>query len=260
MRLRHGAASAYSHGHRGKYIAVQGSAQLTFFPESDLLAFHLQVYGKPFTSIGHATASDRLVSEPCAVTTTEGDEDTLSYYEDGTKRTLTDEQIAMFRHSEIQTILRMQRQRRDNQRSGDESESRSPQSENGFWEFQEAELKKDSAHLAGSIDYDDMEDEVMDDGEDDEEEYARFLETERKEMELAAAERQKKPRHDNVDDSRKTSTRRKVRELDAVAGADDVLDYGDDSPITADIANSQTPAPVKKIGKKIWWPEIAVSK
>lgn len=32
--------------------------------------------------------------------------DGLGYYQDGTKRTLTDEQIAIFRHSEIQTLLR----------------------------------------------------------------------------------------------------------------------------------------------------------
>ncbi|KAF2682469.1 hypothetical protein K458DRAFT_444131 [Lentithecium fluviatile CBS 122367] len=37
----------------------------------------------------------------------------LGYYEDGTERTLTDEQIAMFRHTEIQTILRQRRRRRE---------------------------------------------------------------------------------------------------------------------------------------------------
>ena len=40
----------------------------------------------------------------------EGDVD-LGYYEDGVQRTLTDEQIAMFRHSEIQRIL-LERMRR----------------------------------------------------------------------------------------------------------------------------------------------------
>ncbi|KAH6638236.1 hypothetical protein C7974DRAFT_156884 [Boeremia exigua] len=38
----------------------------------------------------------------------------LGCYEDGTPRTLTDEQIAMFRHSEIQGIIRKRRQQRDN--------------------------------------------------------------------------------------------------------------------------------------------------
>ena len=36
----------------------------------------------------------------------------LGYYEDGTKRTLTDEQIAMFRHSEMQQLL-AERQRQE---------------------------------------------------------------------------------------------------------------------------------------------------
>lgn len=39
----------------------------------------------------------------------EEEDDGLGYYADGTKRTLTDEQIAMFRHSEIETILRQRR-------------------------------------------------------------------------------------------------------------------------------------------------------
>ena len=41
-------------------------------------------------------------------------DDGLGYYPDGTKRTLTDEQIAMFRHSEIQAILRKRRLREEN--------------------------------------------------------------------------------------------------------------------------------------------------
>ncbi|PVH83425.1 hypothetical protein DL98DRAFT_558899 [Cadophora sp. DSE1049] len=36
-------------------------------------------------------------------------DDGLGYYEDGVKRTLTDEQIAIFRHSEIETLLRERR-------------------------------------------------------------------------------------------------------------------------------------------------------
>lgn len=37
------------------------------------------------------------------------EDDGLGYYEDGVKRTLTDAQIAIFRHSEIQTLLRERR-------------------------------------------------------------------------------------------------------------------------------------------------------
>ncbi|KAF1949472.1 hypothetical protein CC80DRAFT_555355 [Byssothecium circinans] len=41
----------------------------------------------------------------------EDEDDGLGHYDDGVKRTLTDEQIAMFRHTEIQTILRERRRR-----------------------------------------------------------------------------------------------------------------------------------------------------
>jgi len=39
----------------------------------------------------------------------ESEDDGLGYYNDGVKRTLTDEQIAIFRHSEIQALLRERR-------------------------------------------------------------------------------------------------------------------------------------------------------
>lgn len=39
----------------------------------------------------------------------EEEDDGLGYYADGTKRTLTDEQIAIFRHSEIEALLRARR-------------------------------------------------------------------------------------------------------------------------------------------------------
>ena len=47
------------------------------------------------------------------MTTIEGDGDTLGYYDDGVKRTLTNDQVAMFRHSETQAILREIRQERE---------------------------------------------------------------------------------------------------------------------------------------------------
>ena len=41
----------------------------------------------------------------------QNDEEGQQYYEDGVKRTLTDEQIAMFRHSEIQKLKRNRRRK-----------------------------------------------------------------------------------------------------------------------------------------------------
>ncbi|KAH8689038.1 hypothetical protein BGW36DRAFT_433801 [Talaromyces proteolyticus] len=48
------------------------------------------------------------------------EEDDLGYYEDGVKRTLTDEQIRIFRHSEIHNLLR----ERERQREETEEEDR----------------------------------------------------------------------------------------------------------------------------------------
>lgn len=45
------------------------------------------------------------------------DDDGLGYYEDGVKRTLTDEQIALFRHSEIQRMLLERRRVREAEES-----------------------------------------------------------------------------------------------------------------------------------------------
>ena len=51
-----------------------------------------------------ATQSAQLVVPPS---------DSLGYYEDGVKRTLTDEQIKLFRHSEIQRLLNERRAARE---------------------------------------------------------------------------------------------------------------------------------------------------
>ena len=53
------------------------------------------------------------------------EDDGLGYYPDGVKRTLTDEQIAMFRHSEIYSLLRKRQLRKEN-REMDEDSSVSP--------------------------------------------------------------------------------------------------------------------------------------
>lgn len=51
----------------------------------------------------------------------EVEDDGLGYYPDGVKRTLTDEQIAIFRHSEIQTILRKRRHADESNETIDEN-------------------------------------------------------------------------------------------------------------------------------------------
>jgi hypothetical protein len=70
--------------------------------QDDLRAFHAKHFS-------HASAPEHFLhgveQEPTGEYFEE-EYDVLGYYPDGTKRTITDEQIAMFRHSEIQTILR----------------------------------------------------------------------------------------------------------------------------------------------------------
>jgi len=49
----------------------------------------------------------------------EEEDDGLGYYKDGVKRTLTDEQIAIFRHSEIEELRRNQRHAEETKEPGD---------------------------------------------------------------------------------------------------------------------------------------------
>jgi hypothetical protein len=83
--------------------------------QDDLRAFHAQHFP-------HAPASEHILhgTEPAAEAAEEyyedyyEEDDGLGYYPDGTKRTLTDEQIAMFRHSEIHATLRKRQLRKEN--------------------------------------------------------------------------------------------------------------------------------------------------
>ena len=49
-------------------------------------------------------------------------DDSLGYYSDGVKRTLTDEQIAIFRHTEVEMLLKDRRREREEQREREEEE------------------------------------------------------------------------------------------------------------------------------------------
>jgi hypothetical protein len=70
--------------------------------EEDLKTFHLEHF--PATPLPQSFGSVQDEDQE--------QEHELGYYPDGTKRTLTDDQIAMFRHSEIQQLLRALRLQR----------------------------------------------------------------------------------------------------------------------------------------------------
>ncbi|KAF2830993.1 hypothetical protein CC86DRAFT_377916 [Ophiobolus disseminans] len=102
---------------------------------NDLVAFHAQHFPNAPTPehILHGVKTEATEEYY------EEEDDSLGYYRDGTKRTLTDEQIAMFRHSEIQAILRKRRLQRERREAGEVSE-----------EGEASDDAKDAASLASA--------------------------------------------------------------------------------------------------------------
>lgn len=224
--------------------------------QDDLLLFHKRVYGKSFIGNLSDPENDHSSSIVADENYREAD-DELGYYDDGAKRTLTDEQIAMFRHSEIQALLQARRQAREKTTSDYKDVPRSKEMENGVWGVEEAE-----------DDHGGVGEGELSDG-DDEEEYARFLEAERKEMELAASKQTNKVTN-GQNPRGKASTRRIVREMDAVVSTNDTLDYGDEpddamaTPDVPDILRTAQDIAGPKgqggnktgVGKKFRWPVL----
>lgn len=70
------------------------------------------------------------------------EDDSLGYYPDGAKRTLTDEQIAMFRHSELQKLQRAREKAQDKSLRRGNSSSPVPM-DLGDAEAEEGELPDD---------------------------------------------------------------------------------------------------------------------
>ncbi|KAL8700449.1 MAG: hypothetical protein Q9224_000956 [Gallowayella concinna] len=84
--------------------------------------FHHVHFGAPEVSTTPSAQSQIKHVKPTHPASGEefDEEDALGYYPDGVKRTLTDEQISMFRHSEIYSILRKRQLLKEN-REVDES-------------------------------------------------------------------------------------------------------------------------------------------
>lgn len=179
------------------------------------------------------------------------DDDGLGYYQDGVKRTLTDEQIAMFRHSEIYALLREQQVRKEN-RDADfdpplesvlkadsenqpvKARTRKAEDEivNNDHSNENEEYATFSENQATKIRAKGVNDELANnDGSDDEEEYARFLETEKRNAEAARSRKKRKMNNGDHDNRGRPVTHRRIaRELDDVIVSEQApLDYGEES-------------------------------
>ncbi|KAF2636595.1 hypothetical protein P280DRAFT_533159 [Massarina eburnea CBS 473.64] len=77
----------------------------------DLRLFHAKHFPHAPLPEQYPTGAEEEVETAVGCCDYGEEDDGLGYYDDGVKRTLTDEQIAMFRHTEIHTILRDRRRR-----------------------------------------------------------------------------------------------------------------------------------------------------
>ena len=226
--------------------------------QEDLLTFHARIYGRTFQAqdpvVGSSSTSSNLLGDRTGNT-----EDDLGYYTDGVKRTLTDDQIAIFRHSEVQSLLREQRHSKEGKKSDFKDVPLNKELENGISGVHKVEDDQDMGAECNAED------------EDDEEEYARFLEAERKEMKLIASRQKRQGPNDQRPKSGKASTRRIVREMDAMTSKVNALEYSDepDSQAKSSDAVGTRHCYMKPIGRsssgrsngsvsgrKIWWPVL----
>lgn len=214
-------------------------------------------------------------------------EDDFGYYPDGNKRTLTDDQIAMFRHSEIYAILRERQVRKEN---------READGEYGLEDALPFEHDTDAMPRARSdVDHDgatvtneendravlyntkQLSDAVTDKPSEQQDcsynpkESRSITLADKTLREEALVPQGKRKRHvrdtGDVPDKGYTS-RRLARELDSVVSIDQVLDYGDE-PSEKDTSTQGPPEHQDTgstsrqgdkddslPGQKIWWPVI----
>lgn len=204
------------------------------------------------------------------------DDDGLGYYPDGVKRTLTDEQIAMFRHSEIYSLFR-KKQIQDEAADVDENIQSGP--------LNVGSISNSPTKIEQGLDSGPGED-------NDEDEYRKFLveegkqmEADRKQMEAEHKSKKRKLGQFNGSKShdRAPTHRRIARELDDAIASHDVLNYDDENAETRDLPGipphdsegnssksrrliSEAAKPVLTTtatspydppkGRKIWWPAI----
>lgn len=218
--------------------------------QEDLYAFHARIFSPPAPRQLFSTEQESH-SDTVYEGVPEVQNDDLGYYPDGVKRTLTDDQIAMFRHSEIYSILRERQVRKENLEAegGNQSENIGSQPE---------EVVKATA-------LSDEEGEVQSEGEVNEV-FATVLENTPQHTQATHA-REKRKRGDTSTSymhgkkHASRSARGFVRELDTAVAEDQILDYGDEPSIVEGskmngFAATEVADQGRAEGRKIWWPII----
>ena len=253
----HGKSAADSYCDTGSSLLIShGLAPLTLVTQEDLYAFHARIFGSS-APIQRSCTEQEFYDDATDKETFRAEDDDLGYYPDGNKRTLTDEQIAMFRHSEIYSILRERQVRKENLEAdrGDQSETVASQPEQG-------------AETTTLLD----EERAVQIGPEVKEISTAVPETTSQKMEAThLAGKRKRGDTDNGHvhgrKSASRSTRGFVRELDSAAAEDQTLDYGEESSIADEVKQNEFAVPQAQEkdrqgqvrppeGRRIWWPII----
>lgn len=177
----------------------------------------------------------------------------------------------MFRHSEIYALYRERQIRKENLEADFELQPENPtQGANSAIGTKAAFANEGRKEV------------VAGDDSDDEEEYARFLEAEKRKADVIQSRKKRKMCHANGYDNRgRPATHRRIaRELDIVVADEQVLDYGEESSKSIDISKNnvmqeildEDDEPKQQLqessmvalqkhhlpveGRKIWWPFI----
>ncbi|KAL8894841.1 MAG: hypothetical protein Q9207_008395 [Kuettlingeria erythrocarpa] len=223
--------------------------------QADIEAFHQSHF---VSGIDQSTRHDSSIDVYPLLQHEEG-EDNLGYYPDGVKRTLTDEQVSMFRHSEIYSLLRKRQLQKENQEFHEDAAA-APQTLVPALTAIDHSLEEVSGDQTSSYDI------------------ARA-----DEARSNTVKRQKRHEGGGIDGAIEaaSASRRQIRELDGMRYGIDVLDYGE-GPSDDRISRPDLPAsfgssmvdpdPMDKAvedpleesrstqtakqGKLIWWPAI----
>ena len=237
--------------------------------QDDLNSFHARVFGFAAPSTFQIPTEARSYNYQAVDRDEDHNEDGLGYYPDGTKRTLTDDQIAMFRHSEIYAILRKRQIRKENREVDEGGNELADGQHQEIDQAIEATVSPNEEGEVRSSCYVAAENLVPD--VDPQSNAAGVpLKNKRKRADEYAGDENGRARTSR-------STRRVVRELDWAMAEDQVLDY-DDEPSnavqddffhpqalqsgtlsnTAETTPEARSAAVRPLteGRKFWWPAI----